>query len=145
MAAYAFYRFACLDHTKGERWQVGSRHSPSCDNLRAGAIPGTDPIVTQMSGLRGRSAHFDLTISYPDLQTRLRMHRRPGKHTTIVKSKSRGMIWTNNTVTDQFAFRKRPTEMRTHLPHGKEAFSTTNKQNGHAIVYYTSRRSLRQF
>ena len=52
-------------------------------------------------------AHFDLTASHPNLQGRLSMHGWPVSHVAIVKGKSRGVIWTFNTVTEQFTFRKR--------------------------------------
>src|SRR5438067_13005403 len=73
------------------------------------------------------------------------MHGWAIKHTTIVKRKSRGVIWTNNAVPDQFAFRKRPTEMRARLRHRKDSFSATNQQNGHAVIDGTRWYAVRQF
>src|SRR6266567_2344988 len=90
-------------------------------------------------------AHFDLAVSHPNLQARLWMHGWAIKHTTIVKRKSRGVIWTNNTVPDQFAFRKRPTKMRARLRHRKDSLSATNKQNGHAVIDCTGWDAVRQF
>src|SRR5690348_18429428 len=55
-------------------------------------------------------AHLDLAVAHPDLQARLWMHGWPVNHTAIVESKSRGVIWTLNTVPDQLAFSQRRSE-----------------------------------
>jgi hypothetical protein len=72
-------------------------------------------------------AHFDLTVSHPNLQTRLSMHGWPVSHVAIVKGKPRGVIWAFNTVPDQFTFRKRPTEVRARFCQREDSLSTANK------------------
>src|SRR6266699_2053098 len=128
------------------RLASGSRHSPfvmSSEPRRP--FPSAEPIKTQVSAYRLWLAPFDLAVSHPNLQARLWMHGWAIKHTTIVKRKSRGVIWTNNTVPDQFAFRKRPTKMRARLRHREDSLSATNKQNGHAVIYCTGWDAVRQF
>ena len=73
------------------------------------------------------------------------MYGWPVKHTAIFKSKSRGVIWTSNTVADQLAFRERPTEMRARFRHREDSLSTTNKQNGHSVVDCAGWHAVRQF
>src|SRR5216683_7214483 len=73
------------------------------------------------------------------------MHGWAIKHAAIVKCKSRGVIWTSNTVTDQFALRERPTEMRARLRHREDSLSPTNKQNGHALTDCTGGHAVPQF
>lgn len=51
-----------------------------------------------------RFAHFYLAIACSDFKARLRMYCWPIKHTAILQSKPRGMIGTNNTVTQHFTF-----------------------------------------
>src|SRR5215471_19740153 len=85
------------------------------------------PSETRISVVCRWLAHFDLTASHPNLQARLSMHGWPVSHMAIVKGKSRGMIWTFNTVPDQFAFRKRPTEMRAGFCQREDSLSTTNE------------------
>ncbi|HKR84853.1 MAG TPA: hypothetical protein VJS37_11795, partial [Terriglobales bacterium] len=97
-----------------------------------------------MSAFRTGHAHFDLVVSYAYLQTWLWMHGWPVHHMTIVKGESGGVIWTNNTPPDQFAFGKRPAEMRARLRHRKNFVSTTNKQNGCAFVRCTGWHTVHQ-
>jgi hypothetical protein len=102
-------------------------------------------IKAKLSGFRRWLPYFDLTVSHPDLQARLWMHRWPVKHAAILKCKSRGVIWTNNTVAEQLAFRERPAEMRARLSHRENPPSATNKQNGRTIVDCTRWHAVRQF
>lgn len=91
-----------------------------------------------------RFANLNLAVTHPNLKTRLRMHCRSVKDAAALQSESRRMIWADNTVTDQFAFRKGRAEMRTRLRHGKDADSAANEQDGSAIVSCASRRRIRQ-
>ena len=98
-----------------------------------------------MSAFRGWLAHFNLAVSHPTLQARLWMHGWPVKHTAIGKRKSRGVVRAKNAVPDQFAFRKRPTEMRARFRHREDSLSTTNNQNRHTIMDCTFWHAVRQF
>jgi hypothetical protein len=53
---------------------------------------------------------------------------------SVIKSKSGGVIWALNTVMNQFAFREGSAKVGTCVCQGKDALSSTNKQNGHTIM-----------
>lgn len=103
--------------------RVAPYRSPSLISF----VSRTFPSETRMSVVSLWLAHFDLTASHPNLQARLSVHGWSVSHMAIVKGKSRGVIRTFNTVPDQFAFRKRPTEMRAGFCQREDSLSTTNK------------------
>src|SRR5207302_1356056 len=82
-----------------------------------------------------RAAYFYLPIACPYFKAWLGMHGWAVKHTAIRQRKTRCVIWTNNTVSNQFALGKRPAEMGAGLRQRKETFPTTNQQNGRALVH----------
>src|SRR5215472_334549 len=92
---------------------------------------------------RLRLAHFYYAVARSYLKAWLRMHRRSVQHAAILQRKTRCMVRTLNAVALQFAFRKRPAEMRARLRHGKETLAATNQQNGRALVHCACRLILR--
>ena len=83
---------------------------------------------------RNRLAHFDLSITYADLQAGLWMHRRAIEHAAIFLSKPRIVIWTYDAVANKIAFCKWSTKVRARFGQGEDPLAATNQQNGYAIV-----------
>ena len=73
------------------------------------------------------------------------MYRGAVDDASVIESKSGGVIWALNAVIHQFAFREWCAEVGTCLGQGKDALSSTNKQNGCAIIHGASWLTLDQF
>lgn len=72
------------------------------------------------------------------------MNRRAVKHSAVLQSKSRIVIRTNDTATDEFAVCQGTAEVRARLRNGKQAIAAPNQENRHIVVYSSSRLVVHQ-
>ena len=81
-----------------------------------------------------RLTHLYLSIFYSCFEARLWMYRRSVDHPAIVQRKPRIMIWTNDSISDQLAFRQWSAEMRTRLCQSKNSLSLADQNNRSSMV-----------